>query len=149
MRARSFTLRLNGNTYQDIGRLLGVSRQRIQQLLKPPRAVAEEIKKRAHGRCEQCGLPGLSHHLHHRLATKRQEDTFNDLDNLQYLCPSCHRQAHWDMGPMRSRPCVECRQVFNSRNPRKEICSPRCMYRRHYRRKQKRALRLMRRGENG
>ena len=82
----ALVLRLDGKTYRQIGTALGVSRQRIQQILMPRPAVWNAVKNRANGRCERCGLAGESHHVHHRGAGKDQADTFNDLENLQYLC---------------------------------------------------------------
>ena len=92
----ALVLRLDGKTYRQIGTALGVSRQRIQQILMPRPAVWNAVKNRANGRCERCGLAGEFHPVHHCGAGKDQADTFNDLENLQYLCVFCHRRIHAD-----------------------------------------------------
>ena len=86
-------LKLQGQTYRAIGKLAGISRQRVQQLLAPPRAIREIVVKRVNGLCQRCQLyVGKSGHVHHKGSTT--EEDFNDLDNLELLCPSCHRNEH-------------------------------------------------------
>ena len=85
-------LKLDGYTYQVIGDSFGISRQRVQQLLEPPTLIRKTVYKRAGGRCENCGiLVGVSGHLHHR---NNGDIDFQDIDNLELLCPSCHRLTH-------------------------------------------------------
>jgi hypothetical protein len=54
----------------------------------------EEVKRR--GVCEDCGLaelfPGMFD-CHHVDGNPRN----NDLENLRFLCPSCHRIADWEL----------------------------------------------------
>jgi len=83
--------RLMGLSYEQIGESLGISRQRVQQLVSPPAAVRELIVKRAKGKCQKCGIfVGKSGHIHHIGA----EEDYNDIDNLQLLCLSCHWLEH-------------------------------------------------------
>jgi len=83
-------LRLRGMTYAEIGKALGVSRQRAQQLVRPPRPIYEAVKARAGGKCELCGLEISNGHVHH----KERVNDYNGLDNLQYLCVVCHKGEH-------------------------------------------------------
>ena len=85
-------LRLDGMTYQRIADKAGISRQRVQQLLSPPTAVKRIVVARANSRCQECDIfVGQSGHCHH---TGGKEENYNDIDNLQLLCVSCHRKAH-------------------------------------------------------
>lgn len=85
-------LRLQGLSYTAIGVQVGLSRQRIQQLLRPPTAIYNLIKQQARGHCAVCDIQVRSGHVHHQDSTNG--DTYNVLENLIYLCPSCHKQAH-------------------------------------------------------
>lgn len=85
-------LRLAGLTYGRIAELVGLSRQRVHQLLRPPAEVRDRVVSRAGGRCELCGLAvGKSGHVHH---TGNAQEDYNDYPNLQLLCVSCHVHAH-------------------------------------------------------
>jgi len=85
-------LRLNGFTYNDIAHKAGVSRQRVQQILSPPKNIKDLVVNRANGKCEGCGIRvGHSGHIHH---INNEDEDYNDTDNLQLLCISCHRKAH-------------------------------------------------------
>lgn len=87
--------RLEGLTYKTISLELGISRQRVQQLISPPRFIRELIVTRAAGKCQRCGINvGKSGHVHH--AGTEYED-YNDVENLQLLCVSCHRLIHNDI----------------------------------------------------
>lgn len=88
-------LRLEGRTYGYIATKAGVSRQRVQQVLSPPSAVRTYIVNKASGKCTICGiLVGVSGNVHHFTT---QEEDYNDIDNLQLLCSSCHRTTHVHM----------------------------------------------------
>jgi len=85
-------LRLKGMTYQAIANEVGVSRQRIQQLLSPPEAVRVYVVNKYHGCCKECGLlVGNTGHIHH---IGGNEENYNDIENLELLCMSCHRVKH-------------------------------------------------------
>ena len=87
-------MRLDGHTYQEVADKAGVSRQRVQQILSPPPLVRNLVYERADRRCQSCGvLVGKSGHVHHTGNNDGEED-YNDADNLQLLCLSCHRGAH-------------------------------------------------------
>ena len=89
----AFALRAKGLTYSDIARSLGVSRQRVQQLVRPPEPLYSLILRRAKNKCEECSLPLSrgSGHIHH---ISGLDFDFNNEANLLYLCPSCHMKAH-------------------------------------------------------
>ena len=86
-------LKREGKTYREIAKILGISPPRAQQLIRPPKAIYDMIKLRAHGCCEACGIAiTRGGHLHHKEI--QQEITWNDPVHLMYLCPSCHRRYH-------------------------------------------------------
>lgn len=100
-RERALELRLKGLTYAEIGKALVLSRQRAQQLTCPPPAIQSAVASRANWQCESCGVPIRQGHVHHKEAKGMTPDSYQDLANLQYLCPSCHREAH--AGPFKPR----------------------------------------------
>lgn len=92
--ARALELRLRGLSYAEVGKQLGVCRQRAQQLLRPPTAVYKSVRLRAKFKCEHCGVDIRGGHVHHRKCVGATPDDYHDIENLEYLCPSCHRLAH-------------------------------------------------------
>ena len=106
-------LRLDGATYQAIGDVAGISRQRVQQILRPPMALRRTIVAQYNGRCEDCGVRvGLAGHLHHKdLAVELGQ--WNDVDNLELLCISCHRMRH---GALRSHSLIDRRNRYRLRH---------------------------------
>ena len=103
-------LKLQGRTYQDIAELVGVTRQRIQQFLRPNLATRQIVRARANGYCERCGVLAKRGHIHH-LPTTNYE--FDNTANLEYLCLSCHRKQH--PSPRVSLVCAVCGHTFNRR----------------------------------
>jgi hypothetical protein len=96
-------MRLDGMTYQEISNEAGISRQRVQQLLSPPPKIKSLIYKKFDGRCNRCGIiVGQSGHIHHN---GEMIETYNDIDNLELLCISCHRKAH---GAPFNFQCLNC-----------------------------------------
>lgn len=86
--------RLEGRAYQEIADEFNISRQRVQQILSPPKAIRDFVIKQAEGKCEACGLlVGRSGHIHHE---NGGDEDYNDIANLHLLCPSCHRNRHRD-----------------------------------------------------
>ena len=85
-------MRLEGEPYQSIADKAGISRQRIQQILSPPPAIRRSVVAKAKGKCEHCGIKvGSSGHVHH---IGNEGENYQDIENLQLLCPSCHRKVH-------------------------------------------------------
>lgn len=113
MFSQALTLRLEGLSYSEIGRKLGVSRQRAQQILMPPPPIYNLIRKRAGDRCERCGVFVTSGHVHHR---NWQDGNHNNPDELEYLCPSCHMKSHPGIGGRRKRKqlgtCMKCSRTL-------------------------------------
>jgi len=93
-RTEALRMRLEGRTYQEIGERFGVSRQRVQQVLSAPKHIKELVIKRAGGKCEDCGIIiRRSPQIHHTGKANGPED-YQDEENLQLLCLSCHLRAH-------------------------------------------------------
>ncbi len=91
-RRQALELRLAGLSYAQIGKQLGVSRQRIQAMIAPPKEIRNYIVKIASGLCTSCGIKvSNSGHVHH---VDNLDETYNDINNLTLLCPGCHRLAH-------------------------------------------------------
>ena len=84
-------LRLDGMSYAQIGKIINLSRQRVQQLISPSPEIKKCVLTRANGKCESCGvIVGKAGHIHHKTNGK----DFNDVANLLLLCISCHRTIH-------------------------------------------------------
>ena len=46
----------SGMTYAAIAEKVGVSRQRIQQIVRPSAPIYRKLQQRAKGKCENCGI---------------------------------------------------------------------------------------------
>jgi hypothetical protein len=87
-------MKLKGLSYSQIGKYFDLSRQRIQQLLEPSKAIKTIISDRSKGKCESCGYQlEKSGHYHHKLIPGIP---INSADNLSYLCVLCHITLHWN-----------------------------------------------------
>jgi hypothetical protein len=85
-------LRAEGLSYAEIGRRLGISRQRVLQITEPPPAISKLVKTRSGFMCENCGIPlKKGGHIHHKNETGKDR---NDVENLMHMCPGCHRLEH-------------------------------------------------------
>jgi DNA-binding transcriptional regulator LsrR (DeoR family) len=93
-KAEALRLRLEGLSYSEIGARMGVSRQRIQGLVQAPKHIRVYVSQKADNCCEICGVRVSGGHIHHKAAKGLEAEDYNDIDNLQYLCISCHRKAH-------------------------------------------------------
>ena len=92
-RQKLLKMRLDGMTYAAIGTAIGISRQRVQQLLSPPKAIRDYVVEKFQGRCSRCGIyVGSSGQVHH--VDDLDFDSYNGFNNLELLCLSCHRQVH-------------------------------------------------------
>jgi hypothetical protein len=86
-------MKLDGMTYADIAVKAGLSRQRIQQILAPPNKIRNIIIEKFNNRCNRCGIyVGKSGHVHH--ANMERPECYKGIENLELLCPACHRIAH-------------------------------------------------------
>lgn len=84
--------RLDGMTYEAIGKEIGLSRQRVQQIISPGKYIRNWVISQAQGKCQKCGiLVGRAGHVHH---IGNSEENYNCIDNLQLLCLHCHHAAH-------------------------------------------------------
>lgn len=108
-REAMIALKLAGLTYQAIAERTGVSRQRVQQVLAPPPAIAGKVRQASQGLCGQCGkLIGSHGHIHHQGNTSDKWDT---LSQLAYLCIACHRGVHRVYPPLN---CPVCDKPLNA-----------------------------------
>ncbi len=113
------TLRLDGFTYQYIADKAKVSRQRIQQILSPPKAIRQFVVKKFSGRCADCGIyVGDSGHVHHQNSL---EEDYQDINNLFLLCVSCHHRRH-SLNHKVLKPCLFCGELRD----RKLFCNHKC-----------------------
>jgi DNA-binding transcriptional regulator YiaG len=89
-------LRLKGWSYTRIAVDLGISRQRVYQLISPLPQIRKALIEADGGQCQECGIDVTvkgAAHVHH-LSLDCSSGEYNDLNNLQLLCISCHRKAH-------------------------------------------------------
>jgi Zn finger protein HypA/HybF involved in hydrogenase expression len=97
-RLKAIALKMHGLTYKAIGEELGVSHQYAQQLVRPPKAIYDHVRRRADFKCQKCGIVTHSGHVHH---VGELDHGYNDVENLKYLCASCHRAEH-----VKARPSI-------------------------------------------
>ncbi len=101
--------RLQGITYAGIAKMLGVSRQYVQQLVQAPLEIREQVIAQADGRCKSCEKPTENGHIHHIKCVGLTAEQYNSPDNLSYLCIACHRRIHRKPRlPKRQRMMVVC-----------------------------------------
>lgn len=87
-------LRNQGYSFQTIGELLGISKQRVNQILQnyinscDPQ-IKESVKARDSYRCQLCSSE--TNLIVHHIDKIPQNNTFA---NLITLCESCHRKQH-------------------------------------------------------
>lgn len=85
--------RFDGMTYTRIAEEAGISRQRVQQILRPPKAIRDLVVEQAQGRCASCGkFVGVGGDVHHLGA--KDGDTYNEIANLRLVCVPCHMGQH-------------------------------------------------------
>ena len=116
-------LKAEGYTYAEIGSVLGISRQRVQQIVAPSKAMRRRIIAKYWGRCAECNCRvGGSGDLHHDV---NDETVWNHEENLWLLCRSCHKHCH--PGGDNKRPftvkCVHCGSEYRTSNASRE-----CLY---------------------
>lgn len=87
-------LRINGWTYRRIAGSLGIAPSSAMRLCQPPKSVSYMVHSRAQGKCESCGQSAQEGNVHHiRIRVEEMED-YNKIENLVYLCASCHNKVH-------------------------------------------------------
>lgn len=91
--------RLEGWSYGQIAKEAHVSRQRVQQVLSPPKEIRAFVAKRADYHCQQCHAElQLGGHVHHANGNATTEEEYEKVDELIYLCMPCHRNIHGIQG---------------------------------------------------
>ena len=102
--------KISGKTYAEIAKGTGVSRQRIQQILSPSPVIRRFIKRKYKNRCAKCGvLIENFGHIHH----KKMVEDFQNIDNLELLCISCHTKTHTPI-PSVFKTCSYCEKSFHN-----------------------------------
>ena len=66
--------------------------------------IIEPLRQRSNGHCELFGKPHKRLYAHHVLPFSHFPEYYKDLDNILYICNSCHSMIHTD-------PCVECSMI--------------------------------------
>ena len=76
-----------------------------------PDSVKREVRKRAQGHCELCGIP-CPGEIHHKTYSHLYRDgDLTPADDLQLLCRDCHKASHTDpagdfwVDPMEMEDC--------------------------------------------
>jgi len=112
---------VSGKTYQQAADILGISRQRVQQLNRPDPNTIERLIVRSNGKCEECGVCLEKGHIHH--ISKVSLENYHSLSNLKYLCVSCHRS-----NDAIHRDCPVCGIPFKCgyNRPINMFCSKKC-----------------------
>ena len=104
-------------TYQQIGETLGISRQRVQQLIAPSNIEREQIIAEAEGKCQKCGIyVGKAGHIHH-------VDYEGNI--TEYLCNSCHSRGQYPP-KIETKPLSPCKQCGMA-TTNKAFCSHKCL----------------------
>lgn len=146
------SMKLAGHTYAQIAVKYGITRQRVQQLIAPPKAIRDHVIAKYGGRCAACGI--LIEHrgdIHH---AGSDVDTYNDIESLRLLCIPCHMKIHvrpkdlkapriklpTTSGPRGELACETCKTFFvevpsSERKPKRKkgrkiqhwFCSNECL----------------------
>lgn len=96
MHRRCLFLRLGGLSYGQISDVVGVTRQRVQQITSPKGRARAAVVSYACGTCESCSaFVGLAGQIHHR-STEVSPEQYNTRPNMTLLCVPCHMKAHAD-----------------------------------------------------
>ena len=111
-RTQAIRLKLQGLTYEQIGNKLGISLGQAQVLIRPSAPTRKLVKQRAEGKCENCGTTLPNGQYHHK-SSKTTVAAFNQAENLEYLCPTCHGYRRWPTGHL-------ARAAGNSRGPKRD-----------------------------
>jgi len=73
-------LKIKGATTGEIAKALGVTRQRVLQMLRGPREVFNFVRGRAKSRCQQCSFELSNGNVY------SPSGDYGDLARLEYLC---------------------------------------------------------------
>ena len=126
-------LKLRGETYQKIGEMAGVSRQRVQQKTAPPPKIKNIIFEKYDGICQECGKQTKKNkgHIHHNNGNGTFPENYNDIENLVLVCTSCHRTLH--AIPTEAKICPTCKKSFKPlKYKKKKYCSSECLHKAHW-----------------
>ena len=66
--------------------------------------VIDPLRRRSGGACELCGKAHTRLYAHHVLPFSHFPEYYKDLDNILYICNSCHNMIHSDQ-------FVECSMI--------------------------------------
>lgn len=89
-------MKVDGFTYQAIANKFGITRQRVQQYLRPRTNMGES--------CERCGAQNVIRHRHHKNY---------ETDECEILCVNCHAKFHAPATATRNRAIALARRALN------------------------------------
>jgi len=96
-RALALQLNLEGLSSVEISSRLGLTRQRVHQLLSLPREFYDQVAGKAGGRCERCGIRVAQRGHIHSENTESEITGYKGEGPLSFLCLSCARIAHQEI----------------------------------------------------
>jgi predicted transcriptional regulator len=85
-------MRLDGQSFAEIARTLGCTRQNVSAMLSPSNCIRTMMGRQANGRCAECG--SRANQLHHIRTRGIAPEAYNQPANLVLLCKACHRHEH-------------------------------------------------------
>jgi hypothetical protein len=133
---QAISLRLSGLTYREIGKSLGITPQGAQSLVKPAAPIYNFVKDKTNGKCAKCGVAIDNGNVHHKVSEGITQKEYDSIENLEYLCISCHQHEHhgyaapklvsYDKGgrPEVLTPCPFCGKLLGARQLRAHF--PKC-----------------------
>jgi hypothetical protein len=79
-----------GLTYAEIGEAVGLSRQRIKQLVAQPSNVVDVVRRKAKSRCKNCAVETQKGFIYSPDGSDVSD--LSNMDKLIYLCLRCYAE---------------------------------------------------------
>lgn len=108
------SLKSQGKSYQDVGEILGVSRQRVQQIVSLTEKERSLLIEKNHNKCSLCGIEKNNLEVHHLDYEK---------NIVIILCFNCHRFLHREIRKeeMEKRGIMELDVIIQVRETHENI----------------------------